>query len=50
MNILNVVLSGIVSAIFTLISIQNFSSEKTNYKNCIVYICIFVVFGILNVV
>lgn len=48
MNILNVVLSGIVSAIFTLISIQNFSSEKTNYKNCIVYICIFVVFGILN--
>ncbi len=48
MNVLNVVLSGIVSAIFTLISIQNFSSEKTNYKNCIVYICIFVVFGILN--
>lgn len=48
MNVLNVVLSGIVSAIFTLISIQNFSSEKTNYKNGIVYICIFVVFGILN--
>ena len=48
MNVLNVVLSGIISAIFTLISIQNFSSEKTNYKNCIVYICIFVVFGILN--
>lgn len=48
MNVLNVVLSGIISAIFTLISIQNFSSEKTNYKNCIVYICIFVIFGILN--
>ena len=48
MNVLNVVLSGIISAVFTLISIKNFSSEKVNCKNSIIYICIFAIFGILN--
>ena len=37
MNILNVVLSGIVSAIFSYFSIINFSYEQNNLKNFIKY-------------
>lgn len=44
MNVLNVVLSGIVSAIFPLLSIKNFSSEKINKKIFIGYICIYFMF------
>ena len=44
MNVLNVVLSGIVSSIFPLLSIKNFSSEKINKNIFIGYICIYFIF------
>lgn len=44
MNVLNVVLSGSISAIFTMLSIKNFSSEKVNFKNSILYVCIYFIF------
>lgn len=46
MNVLNVVLSGIVTAFLSFLTIENLSFEKTKIKNLIVYFCIYTIFGV----
>ena len=47
MNWLNLVLSGVVSSIIAVFSISNFSKEKLNLKNILIFICIMAPLGIL---
>lgn len=48
MNILNVVLSGIVSVIISYFTIRNFSGEKYDFHDFVIYSIIFIIFLIIN--
>lgn len=48
MNVLNVVLSGIVSVIISYFTIRNFSGEKYDFHDFVIYSIIFIIFLIIN--
>lgn len=48
MNVLNVVLSGIITALFSLLAIKNFSTEKLNVKNLLIYLGVYTIFVIVS--
>lgn len=48
MNILNVVLSGIITALLSLMTIKNFSKEELNVKKTLIYLSVYTVFLIIS--
>lgn len=48
MNVLNVVLSGIVTALLSLMTIKNFSKEELNVKKVLIYLSVYTVFLIIS--
>lgn len=47
-NVLNVVLSGIVTALLSLMTIKNFSKEELNVKKVLIYLSVYTVFLIIS--
>ena len=49
MNVLNVVLSGIVTCFTAIVSIENLSDIKINKKNIIIFVLLYLALMYLNV-